>query len=484
MFSTTFRVRLARLAPLALLLALLTACGGGAAGSPTATPREQPTKVAKEEPTAAPKEEPTAVPEEPTPAATGEVEVVNATFAKQLGENQEPIDPTQEFYPDETIYFSLEFAGRPQEGVVRSEFFWGEESIAAAEVNFADANSGVLFSVGQSTFAGFNLTHENPLPISGNYRVETTLDGDPLGTWGFAVIPPADAIESRVNEATLAKDRDDSYAPIDPTTEFTTDETVYLVGRGDFGTLAWLKVEWIVNGALDEAGKQTLGPMEENVEDTGFSFHYRPEGGWAEGEHEVVLYVNDEEVERYAFTVGALAAVPTSTSEETTSSAAVEFGELVQFSPESGLFTIEVPQDWEFSDNSNELSANYSWSAPTGTAGIIISLYENSEAQTEEQLTESGTDFVTTVFGDAAEFEIIETTPQSDGSVLVAWTASPEINGGPVKLVGLSYIEQRENKISLLNVLMPADQYDALWEAGFRQIVNSYKIDPSVSITG
>lgn len=86
------------------------------------------------------------------------------------------------------------------------------------------------------------------------------------------------------------------------------------------------------------------------------------------------------------------------------------------------------------------------------------------------------------MFGPEPEFEILETTPQSDGSVLVAWTASPEINGAPLKLVGLTYVEQREDKISPLNALLLDAQYDELWDLHFQQIVNSYKIDPSVDI--
>jgi hypothetical protein len=476
-FTTPLTSRLSRALLLALLLALLAACGGGSQTSaPTSAPSGETSPGGKADPTAARAEEPTAAPE-----TTGEARLVEATFAKQLGENQEPVDPTEEFYPDETIYLSLEFEGRPKEGVVSSEFFWGEESIASAEVNFADVNSGVLVSIGQSTFAGFNLTHENPLPISGNYRVESTLDGEPLGTYAFAVVPPEDAIASEVTEVTLAMG-EDNFTPVDPTDQFVAEDEVYLVGSGNFGLQSWLKVEWYVDGELDDAGTKTLGPLEENLEDGGFSFYYRPDGGWPEGEHEAVLYVDDEQVGSYAFTVGALAQEPSGgitlgDSGDTT----VQIEALETFSPESGLFTIEAPAGWEFSDNSNEVSANYAWTDPTGTAGIIISLYEDPSELSEADLIEQGTSFVESVFGSEPNFEIAEQTPQSDGSVLIAWTATPDIDG-PVDLVGLTYIEQREDKVSLLNVLMPADEYEALWDAAFNQIVNSYRIDPSVDI--
>lgn len=468
MFTSILARRLARALLFATLLALLVACGGGSrSSSPTDTPREQPTAGRREQPTA---------------ATTGEAKLVSATLAKELGENQEPIDPTESFYPDETIYLSLEFEGRPKEGVVRSEFFWGDESIDAAEVDFADVNSDVLFSIGQSTFASFHLTPASPLPISSRYRVETTLDGEPLGIYEFEVIPPADAIETRITDATLARG-EEGFVPIDPTTEFAPEDHVYLVGSGTLGKLSWLKVEWYINGELDDAGTKTVGPLEEDIEDGGFSFYFRPAGGWPEGLHEAVLYVNDVEVGNFGFSVGeVLAEIPTpaiTPGEEGT--ATVEIGALETFSPASGLFTIDVPSNWAFGDNSNELSANYSWTAPSGTAGIIISLYVNPEEMTEDQLSEVGTDFVESVFGSEPAFEIIEVTPQSDGSVLIAWLATPEIDG-PMDMIGLTYIEQRGDKVSLLNVLLPEAEYEDLWDSAFDHIVNSYRIDPSADI--
>jgi hypothetical protein len=45
----------------------------------------------------------------------------------------------------------------------------------------AQANSGIIFSVGQSTFAGFYLTHTDPLYISSNYRVDLFINDKTCG---------------------------------------------------------------------------------------------------------------------------------------------------------------------------------------------------------------------------------------------------------------------------------------------------------------
>lgn len=458
--------RIAHFALSGMLLALLAACGGApstvaptAEARPTSTPRPSD-GGSRATPTEA-------------PATTGEATLVAATFTKKLGENQEPVEPTESFYPDETVYISLEFEGRPENGIVRSEFFWGDESIAAAEVDFADVNSGVLISIGQSTYASFNLSPNQPFPVSNNYRVVSTLDGEDLGEFPYSVVQPEGSIPSKIATAVLATDHVD-YEPTEETDVFAPDQQVFLVGRGDLGVGAWMKAELYADGTLVEDAVTTLGPIEEDASDTGFAFDFTPEGTWGDGEYEVVLYLNDEEVERLSFTASESAAPVAATT--------VEFGELETFSPESGLFSIEVPQDWSISDNSNDLSVNYAWQDDTGTAGILVSLYENPEELSEEQLIADGTDFVQNAFGSEPEFEILETTPQSDGSVLIAWNATPEMGGAAVKLLGLTYIQQNGDKVSLLNAIMPDAENDALWEGGFSQIVNSYSVDPSVKI--
>lgn len=304
----------------ALVVALLAACTGGTAtptaapttapatAQPTEAPANTPEPTDEPEPTEEPTEEATEEPtEEPTtePVAESDVKLVDATFAKELSENQEPIDPTEEFYPDETVYLSLQFEGRPEQGVVGATFFWKDQEIAGTEVDLADANSGVIISIGESTFVGFNLTHENPLPLSKDYRVETTLNGEPLETYTYSVVPPADAIPSEITEVVTAHDATDTYEAIDPATEFVAEDEVHLVGAGNFGKSTWLRVEWYVSGELDDAGTREVGPLEDNLEGGGFTFSFRPENGWPEGEHEAVLIMNDEEVGRYTFTVGS-----------------------------------------------------------------------------------------------------------------------------------------------------------------------------------
>jgi hypothetical protein len=283
---------------LSLLLALLVGCGGEAPTPIVVVVTSPPSQPAPTTEIAQPTS--TEAVQAPPPAAG--IEILEATFAHGLSDDMEPVNPSADFAGDETVYLSLKIKGRPKEGLVTARFYWRDTSIAEASVDLADVNSGLLFSVGENTFAGYTLTHENPFPVSDKYRADVFYNDQPLGTYAFRVVPPAEAIPSQVKQVTLAKGADENYNPVEPATTFATGETVYLVGRGDLGLDTWIQADWYVSGQLDEAGTRSI-TLQENASDVGFSFSFLPEGGWPSGEHLVVMTMNDQEVGRYSFTV-------------------------------------------------------------------------------------------------------------------------------------------------------------------------------------
>ncbi len=91
-------------------------------------------------------------------------------------------------------------------------------------------------------------------------------------------------------------------------------------------------------------------------------------------------------------------------------------------------------------------------------------------------------DFLNKSFGSEADFNMDPPKPQSDGSVLIVWSYTAEASGGVTStLLGNSFIEQRQDKISILSTLVPQDQFDALLPST-NQIINSYKLDPSADL--
>jgi hypothetical protein len=303
------------LVALALLLWGLAGCGGGQVIVVTATPTPgyitvvvtpgPPSGVATVVVTPEPPsgQVPVVATEPPPPPEAG-IEVLEATFAHGLSEAMEPVNPGTGFAPDETVYLSVEIKGRPKAGVVTSRFYLGDTLIVEGSVDLADVNSGLIFSVGENTYAGYSFTHTESLPLSDNYRADLFYDGAPLGSAAFQVVPPAGAIPSQITQVVLAKGTDADYNPVEPSTVFSSDQEVSLVGRGDLGVATWLEAEWYVGGELDDAGTRSL-TLEENAQDVPFAFSFLPEGGWPVGEHWAVLIMNDEEVGRYAFTVAS-----------------------------------------------------------------------------------------------------------------------------------------------------------------------------------
>jgi hypothetical protein len=66
--------------------------------------------------------------------------------------------------------------------------------------------------------------------------------------------------------------------------------------------------------------------------------------------------------------------------------------------------------------------------------------------------------------------------------VLVVWGYDVELDGETVRLLGNSFVEQRESLISVLTIALPDEQFDGL-STGINDILNSYDIDTSVSVS-
>ena len=242
---------------------------------------------------------------EAAPPNADPIELREVTFAHGLTDDMQAIDPdpAAAFTPDETIYLALVIKGRPKSGLVAAHFYWGDDFIKDVAVDLADTNSDVLFSFGQDTFVGYHLAYEDTLIISDRYRAEVFYDGEPLGVYPFRVIPPPDAIPSKLNDAVLARGAEEDYTPIDITDVFDPDEEVYLVGNADLGLHTWIQANWYANGAWDEAGTRSF-TMSENADDVPFSFAFLPDGGWHTGTHTVTLTLNDVQAGVYPFRIG------------------------------------------------------------------------------------------------------------------------------------------------------------------------------------
>jgi hypothetical protein len=114
--------------------------------------------------------------------------VKSVTFAEKLNENYQAVNPKTQFKPTDVIYVSVDIAGRPKTGIVNAKFYIGDQFIAEGTLDLSSSNSGVLFSIGEDTFAGFWITPTQAWPVSKDYRMDLFLDNVKLGSYPYEVI--------------------------------------------------------------------------------------------------------------------------------------------------------------------------------------------------------------------------------------------------------------------------------------------------------
>lgn len=127
------------------------------------------------------------------PAATvddtsNQIVVNSVTLAENLDENYQAVNPKTQFYPTDTIFVSVHVAGRPTTGTLNGKFFLDTQLISEATLDFSTVNQGLIFSVGEDTYAGFNLSPSQPWPVGTGYRFELYINGSKLGDYLFEVI--------------------------------------------------------------------------------------------------------------------------------------------------------------------------------------------------------------------------------------------------------------------------------------------------------
>ncbi len=121
-------------------------------------------------------------------ADTTTITVKSVTLAGNLDANYQAVDPKTQFSSNDTIYVSVDVAGRPKVGTLNGKFFYGDQLISEATLDFATVNQGVIISVGEDTFAGFNLAPSQPWPIDTIYRFELYVNNVKFGEYPYQVV--------------------------------------------------------------------------------------------------------------------------------------------------------------------------------------------------------------------------------------------------------------------------------------------------------
>ncbi|GIV88344.1 MAG: hypothetical protein KatS3mg055_0862 [Chloroflexus sp.] len=175
---------------------------------------------------------------------------------------------------------------------------------------------------------------------------------------------------------------------------------------------------------------------------------------------------------------------PTATTVLGSQISLVDIGPLETYRHPSGVFQIDVPNNWTLQDNSSDTELQLVWVDPTGNGAIIVVLAESSRTLSDTELANLLTSYLNDRFGNQPDFSTEDPRPQRDGSQLIVWsytaTADNNVRG---TLLGNSFVEQRGNKVSILTTMIPQEQFEVLSTYTDR-IINTYQINESVALSG
>lgn len=175
---------------------------------------------------------------------------------------------------------------------------------------------------------------------------------------------------------------------------------------------------------------------------------------------------------------------PTAASTQSGQLALVDIGPLETYRHASGVFRIDVPNNWTLQDNSSSDELLLIWTDPTGNGAILVNIFEDSRSFTDSQLVDLLNTFLEDRFGNQPDFLYEDPRPQNDGSQLVVWSYTATAgNNIQATLLGNSFVEQRGNKISILTTLVPDEQFETL-RSQTDEIINTYSINPDASLSG
>ncbi|NOZ06420.1 MAG: hypothetical protein GXP41_08745 [Chloroflexi bacterium] len=226
--------------------------------------------------------------------AIGKVAVATA-----LDKDYKAVSTTETYTPTQTFHLSVQVSNLEKGSALLTKWYQGDKLVKEYPYSAEDSGSG---------YVGFSLTPKETWPI-GKYRAEVYLGDELAQTVQFSVVPPDDALPSRVTQVTLARSTDENLTPVDPTITFQEADTVNAVIAGDFGIYSQVRCEWYLNGELSKETITTI-TMQENASKTAVACTLKPP--LPTGTQQVKIYL-DGNVERaldFAVLAGTTGAIP------------------------------------------------------------------------------------------------------------------------------------------------------------------------------
>ncbi len=140
----------------------------------------------------------------------------------------------------------------------------------------------------------------------------------------------------------------------------------------------------------------------------------------------------------------------------------VEFGEIDTYEHVSGWFSINMPTNWDVTDNSTKgKEVEVTFTDPSGNSALTIMAFPYAEEMSDDDLANLMTKVVKDRVGSQKKFSTGKPQMISEGLVGVAYGYDVTSKGKAIKMVGESYMRHADQKLlTMLTWIVPQEQYE------------------------
>jgi hypothetical protein len=140
----------------------------------------------------------------------------------------------------------------------------------------------------------------------------------------------------------------------------------------------------------------------------------------------------------------------------------VEFGTIDTYEHVSGWFSINMPTNWDATDNSTKgKEVEVTFTDPSGNSALTVMAFPYAEEMTDDDLANLMTKVVKDRVGSQKKFSAGKPQMISEGLVGVAYGYDVTSKGKAIKMVGESYMRHADQKLlTMLTWIVPQEQYE------------------------
>jgi|GEM_PF-2629339 len=163
-----------------------------------------------------------------------------------------------------------------------------------------------------------------------------------------------------------------------------------------------------------------------------------------------------------------------------TLSKAIEFGALKTYEHDSGLFSIDVPENWTANDASTDTEAATYFLDPTKNALILARAVVVTDDPDDEAMANALKQYVETTFGKQKNYQAEDPKKLKNGDQAIGFSFDLNQSGKTYRMFGDAFEFKTDVIASTLVFISPKDQYEKIKKQAYG-VMNTYKANPDAA---